>query len=231
MAKIINNIIEHDGKKISISGYETDHVYRSIIRHDDFYEKGLLWAISRHLNGRPTGTIIDGGANLGNHTLYFAMFCPCTKVIAYEPYEPTLKILEKNIADNKLQSKVDIRPVGLYSKEAKLEVSFFSEGNYGATEFVESNNPDATKAVSLDLDCKDEVVSCIKLDIQGLEQHVLRGAKNILRTQEPLLVIEAMTKPEYNAIKKYLAKFGYRIYPASRYREHYNSSPTYIFGK
>lgn len=230
MSKVETHIIEYNDKKVSISGYKTDHVFRSIVRHNSFYERGLLWAISKHLKGKK-GVIIDGGANLGNHSLFFALFCPSTKVISYEPYEPTMDILKKNIKDNKLARKIDARAIGLYSKETFLELSFINEGNYGATEFIESDVPADSAATSLDIDCKDENIICIKLDIQGLEMEALKGAENILKTQSPLLVIEAMTKPEYVTLKKYLKKFGYKVYPASRSREHYNSSATYIFGK
>lgn len=231
MSKVEKKIIKHNGKNISISGYKSDHIYRSIVRRNDFYEKTMLYAISKHLSKRPIGAIIDGGANIGNHSLFFAMFCPCTKVIAYEPYEPTLEILKKNVADNNLDKRIDVRPLGLYKDFSGLEVSYFVERNFGATEFVESNNTNATKAVPLDADCAGERISCIKLDIQGLEPEALMGSEKILKEQFPLLVIEAMTKDEYIYLKKYLGKFDYKVYPASKAREHYNSSATYIFGK
>ena len=46
-----------------------------------FYEAPMLAYIRKHYHG---GTFIDGGACIGNHTLFFARFC-CDQVIAVEP--------------------------------------------------------------------------------------------------------------------------------------------------
>ncbi len=230
MNHVSTSFLKYNNKIISISGYESDHIYQTIARWKIFYEKNLLVDIAKHLKNKK-GTIIDGGANLGNHSLFFSLFCSATKVISYEPHIPNLKMLKKNIKDNNLESKIDVRNVGLSDKETFLELSFFSQKNYGATQFSETLKPTAIKSVTLDADCEKENISCIKLDIQGKELQTLKGATYILNTQDPLLVVEAIENNEFTNIENFLKKFKYQLCPASKNKKHYNSSPTYIFKK
>lgn len=228
----VSHVIEFEGKKIKFSGYTHEYVLRQIRRKNEFYEQKVLDVIREKLQGR-SGVIIDGGANLGNHSIYFALFCDSTKVIAYEPYSVTRRVLKRNIRDNYLRDKIQVRPLGLYSKETHLKLAVFNDNNLGATEFIESEEPTEFPSTTLDKECADEDIICIKLDIQNLELEALKAAKKILTEQSPLLVLEAMNEEYFEELYDYLKQFGYKVIPSkrSRGRIYYGSSPTYMFEK
>jgi hypothetical protein len=76
----------------------TDLIQRIILRSNNFFEIDVLERCRRYI---PQGaTIIDAGANIGNHAVYFAKLCGAKKIIAFEPLRQTFKILERNIQLN-----------------------------------------------------------------------------------------------------------------------------------
>ena len=76
-------------------GYDTDYVFRTIEKTGDFYEAAILkkWT---PLLGEPK-TILDIGANLGNHTVYWGLNLRPNRLIAFEPYEDNYSLLCENI--------------------------------------------------------------------------------------------------------------------------------------
>ena len=68
-----------------ITGYEDDYILETISRTGDFYEKALLDAWTPLL-GNPK-VIMDVGANLGNHTVFWATTLPDVEtIVSFEPY-------------------------------------------------------------------------------------------------------------------------------------------------
>jgi len=69
---------DHIGRQIAASGY---------------YEKIMLTFIRDNIE---RGTYVDAGANIGNHSVYFAKECLC-RVLAFEPDIENFRLLEENI--------------------------------------------------------------------------------------------------------------------------------------
>ena len=63
------------------------------------------------------GVILDVGANIGNHTCFFARYF--NQVIAFEPNPVAYRILQANIGLNRLKNVV-LRKVGLSDKGADI---------------------------------------------------------------------------------------------------------------
>lgn len=49
--------------------------------------------------------VVDIGANIGNHTVFFANVCKAKKVYSFEPQEKVFEILKKNVEINKFNKK------------------------------------------------------------------------------------------------------------------------------
>src|SRR5690606_21717953 len=90
---------------------------------------------------------VDVGANIGNHTLFFAKVMG-QRVYSFEPFPENLRLLKKNIALNGLEKLVRVvgKAAGATAGEGNLEVP--SENNLGMVRLAPSGL--ACKIVALD---------------------------------------------------------------------------------
>ena len=196
-----------------------DITSRGFLKRAEFYEKDLLEFASK-LKLDKNKAIVDVGANIGNHTMFFSLFCPYSKIFSFEPYDKVRKVLENNIRMNKLKN-IDVFPYAVGDKEGMCDLDKSPGGWDGRTSVIGGNS---IKMVTLDDILKDEPVSLIKMDVEGYEYNVLLGAENILKTQHPYLFIEAKTSEIKKRIDDYLTLFGYKC------KEKFNPpSPTYFY--
>jgi len=175
----------------------------------NFYEEELL-EFSRKLKLDKNKVIVDVGANIGNHTIFFSLFCPHSKIFAFEPYDKVRKVLENHIKMNKLRDiKVFPYAVGAKAGFCDLEKSPSGSGiEYDGRTYIKEGN--SIKMITLDEVLKDEEISLIKIDVEDYEYNVLQGAKKTLQKCHPYLFIEAKSAILKQRIDNYLASFGYK---------------------
>lgn len=159
------------------------------------YEKSLLESVYK---AGFKGRAIDGGANLGNHSMWFARICGLL-VEAFEPVWPGH--LLSNVERNDMHDFVKVHPCGLSDAQGVGE--HVGKGRL-------ASGKGALELQPLDSFEFDGVV-LIKLDIEGMEPAALRGAEHTIRTQRPVLYIEAWGQPEHDAHEAILSKWGYRV--------------------
>jgi len=172
-------------------------------------EFSVIKPICRQLTG---GILVDVGANIGVYTLLLRAISPLP-IIAYEPQPFLFKLLQSNIAYNKLLD-VKTRNVACGSKRGEVAFSIGINGSVvlKATK-TKKNISDASLAaldleqeagitqagdavvnvpvVMLDEDLADvPSVALLKIDCEGFEYEVLRGAANIIKRYRPRLVLE-----------------------------------------
>lgn len=196
-----------------------DHISKSIVESKNFYELELLEALGKVL--RPGDLVIDAGANIGNHTVYFAHALGC-RVAAFEPVVSTFEYLKQNVRLNQLESKVELHNIAVGAKSGHALIAHYDAGNIGGTSLLVS------EAGEIAVRPLDEVVSgrpvrLIKVDVEGMDADVLRGADRIIAAQRPWIVCEAQTAAAYQDIWGVLAPHGY-IATAC-----YNATDTFIF--
>lgn len=183
-----------------------DHIFRIIKETEDFYESELLSDLAVYLH--PGDLVIDIGANIGNHTLYFSSICKCN-VISFEPNPPAVDILIKNVVDNNLSNKVTIFNCGLGEHEGKIVVAPDNDiNNLGSTHFSIGSD-DGICLKRLDDFKFSSLIKLIKIDVEGMEIDVLRGASETIRTSNAVLCIECDEVHKFDEIFKYLKQFGY----------------------
>jgi len=184
-----------------------------------FYEQKMLNYIHQHYHG---GTFIDGGACIGNHTLWFAAFC-AAQVIAIEPVPRNIVHLKRNLALSNLEDKVTVLEVALgdHPSRGSMKAIGRFHGQYALM------NGDDVTVTTLDEVAKEAKypISLVKLDIEGSELAALEGALDLLNTQGLGLFIELKTKPEQDTVGQFLGNLGY-----VRGRR-FNKSPTFEFRK
>lgn len=143
--------------------------------------------------------VYDIGAFQGILTLLFAT--QAQEVISYEPNQRNRTRLEKNVALNHL-SNVRVRPVGLGASRETLQMVFDPLMPGGATveqnitEQLHKNSRVMTEDIpitTLDVDIEENglpVPQFVKIDVEGWEIEVLRGARKLLEQYHPDLFLE-----------------------------------------
>ena len=130
---------------------------------------------------------IDVGAHVGRYTIRLAKYYK--KVIAIEPNPESVKILKKNIELNNLDN-VEVYEVAL--GEGVGEGVLYHHG--GSSTFLPAPSQKQFKVrfTSLDMLIHNCVVGkiVIKIDVEGLEVAVLKGARKVINMCKPIILIE-----------------------------------------
>ncbi|MCW7536476.1 FkbM family methyltransferase [Aquabacterium sp. A7-Y] len=170
---------------------------------DGLYEEDLLLALfDVVLAGREEafrrGVALDVGANVGNHSLFFAR--RFAHVIAFEPNPPVVKILEANIDLNDA-GNVTVVPVGLADASCNLSFVQDNSGNLGGSGFVAGGAaPRSGRERVLPVRVGDAElrrlglelpVKLLKIDVEGHELAVLRGLQDRIEADAPLILFES----------------------------------------
>lgn len=200
-------VVEYNGKKVSLE-LNDPHIEGGM--NNTFYEHKMLQFIERNY----TGTFIDAGAYIGNHSIFFALFCGA-KVYAFEPVYTEL--LQENITMN--NADVTVYPYGLGDKEYEMSYKDRSGGhNPAATSLIEGKG---IKMKTLDsFGLKPDL---IKIDVENMEIDVLQGAEQTIKAHSPVLFIELVHNLEKADIL--LHKWGYTR------KAKFNATPTYLYDK
>jgi FkbM family methyltransferase len=132
-------------------------------------------------------TALDVGANVGAYSLLFAQWVsPGGRVLAFEPAPETFAALGRHLALNGVESVVDARRVAL--SDGAGTAAFAADGVSGANRLRaagEGGGGVAVATVSLDELCETERLAprLVKVDVEGAELAVLRGARETIRRQ------------------------------------------------
>jgi FkbM family methyltransferase len=190
-----------------VKGLERPGIIYTALMNGKFYEHAFLDYI-RSLGIE--GVYVDVGACIGTHSLFFALMCPSTEVIAFEPRDHLYERIIRNAGLNDGGDKITAFQVAL--SETREEVTASLDGREWT------------------LECRplDEVVSgrvdVLKIDVEGMETKVLAGAARTLKRWRPRVFAEAGQKTQYDALVECMARYGYA--PTGRV---FNATPTYEF--
>jgi FkbM family methyltransferase len=188
--------------------YDTDIMFRRWRRHNVFYELSLLDKI-RSYNAR--GMYIDVGANLGNHSVFFANFCKATTLLTIEAHPAIHKVLALNLRNYVKIPYVSFNCAAAAVDGGHVTMSGIDEDNVGATAIVNHHEGPIT-TVTIDGLVADHVdVAVIKMDIEGYERHALLGALQTIDRCRPLVAMEAWTEEELQALDDIIRVHGYEI--------------------
>lgn len=212
--------INYNKRVYIIRGEKDSHLFKTI-RSGRFYELDLLEAIrSRDRKG----IYIDAGANIGNHSIFFASECPSTKVYSFEPYPYTFGILKYNIEANNFKEKILGQNLALSDKMCHLGIKHPPDrANIGRIEMTEGGDEVICTTIDISFSEIKEEIGLIKMDVQGYEMRVLAGTINTLKKHKPLLSIECTTLPELKQVETFLKPFNYKN------MGRYCATATYIF--
>jgi len=155
-----------------------------VLKKDD-YDKTQLAVISRHL--RKGDVAIDVGANCGPYTLPMsAMVGDQGKVLAIEPCKYNIGILHKNMRLHRMSNVV---AANLAAGDAVGTVNlYYNETNFGDHTILpqKGRRSESCQIWPVDRILQETIpnrpVRLIKLDVQGVEYAVLKGAERTINS-------------------------------------------------
>ena len=211
---------------------EGDYISRYVekLGHWSAIEVDLFRALLPH----ETGVCIEVGANIGMHTVPLAQLCSRGEVICYEPQRPIYHVMCANVALNNCLN-VCTRRAAVGAGAGRIEIQssdyetpwnygsfsismgFDQEGTYGGV--VTSEMVDL---VALDEDPALEhltALNLLKIDAEGHEVDVIRGAEGLIRRYRPDIFVEPGAPANTDLLRDILTRHGYvgYLFVGSRY--------------
>lgn len=219
--------------RIELETFAADDLIAQEIREaGTFFEIELLEHLA--IRGPRDGVFIDVGANIGNHAVFFGKFL-ADRLVCVEPHPDLVPLLTRNLELNAIAG-ASVVPSAAGRAAGRAYISRAKERvhkNIGGSR-VEPERPDdgvEVRVAPLDalVDALRPVlagrpVTCVKIDVEGLELDVLRGATDILRVDRPQLVVELASRDARATVKRFLAAYGYRDVG-----QRFGWTPTYHF--
>lgn len=215
-------IIEAHGHEVDLDpGEPRDLIARRVDQHSDFYERPLLEDAYRRA---PEGDVLDVGAHVGNHTLWFAAVMR-RHVVAIEPYPPSAERLRKNVDANLLGSRVTVIEAAAGAAEGSVDrFEDVDPGNTGLVHPIVAYGHDGGLVPCITIDglaSRPRRFAVMKVDVEGAALAVLQGSARLLDRDHPLLYVEAAEPIDRRRIERWLRPFGYREFAR------FCSTPTY----
>lgn len=204
----------------------------SLIYWRGYHALNELYCLRRLLE--PEMVFVDVGANLGEFTTFAAKYLSQGRVISYEPVHGNFAVLKENVALNGFRN-VRLFECGLGKTPGAREiytaddVEQYGSWNEGLPSLYRTDYRSKLLG-SVRIEVFDEQfakLGCkrldgMKIDVEGAELFVLKGAAKIIQKHRPFLIME-LSKETYNAagytrreVVELLNSWGYCMYKIGR---------------
>lgn len=166
------------------------------VRYEGVYEKDLS-ELSRKLVGEGD-TVVDIGANFGWYSILMAAAVgEKGKVYAYEPNESIFSVLSRNIELNNYKDRIHLTRCGIgETEETAVLMADTAESAIGYFDKGKDKKAGGEAVGSIEIHRLDDLladkageISFIKIDVEGFEPFVLRGAPKILGSENPPAIL------------------------------------------
>lgn len=203
--------------------YVKEHDYKYYCRLEDF-NPGREEDILKLFRPKEGDIVVDVGAHIGRYTIIASkMVGSQGKVIAIEAHPANYEILKQNVELNKLNNVIPLN-YAVHSKETMVklyepgqEEGFTTYNTIMTDRTLTSKNQEyiEVKANTLDsllVENGINEVNWIKIDVEGAEYEVLRGAKEILSTNNHIsILVEVHGKDTYGPTIELLRSNNFNI--------------------
>jgi FkbM family methyltransferase len=204
-------------KKLGVDGYL--YVYR------DDYEPELRDALLRYF--QDGWLFIDIGANSGYWSRFIAHRFSKSRIIAFEPAQLTFERLCRNLGQH--SDRVHLRNVAVSDTESLAYLTECSDPGSNYLSATQTGKTERVMLVTLDNELLrdkwmgDYAKQCvIKIDVEGFELHVFKGARRFLLACRPIIIFEFLERHLTRAhsapgdIITFLTELNYDIFGLSR---------------
>lgn len=153
------------------------------------------------------GKCLDVGANIGFMSMALS-YSGCS-VVAFEPQPELFKLLKRNCPNAKCSpiALSDEFAVGLMPR-----IRYGDRGNYGGLGLGMKSDLGTISVATQPLDGTDVTnINFIKIDVEGHELQVLKGATETILRDKPVMYIEDDRPEKSIELRKYIKHLGYSI--------------------
>ncbi len=172
----------------------------------------------------PNPVILDIGANIGVISLSIANVVSGARIFAFEPQRIIFQMLAGNMALNSIENVFCFHmAVGETPGLIPIpKIDYGSMASFGSLEFGRTTQTDAGQNARLDGPDIEMVqvitidslnfprVDFMKIDVEGMEEAVLNGARRTIAATKPVLCVEIIKSG--GQITGLLASFGYELF-------------------
>jgi FkbM family methyltransferase len=144
---------------------------------------------------RITDTVCDIGANKGSFVFWLSRWCRRGRVVAFEPQPQFAQLLVRLTGDLKLDN-VTVEQKAVFSKQGQADLFVPKGHSPGASLVSKTAGASDFETISVpmvrldDYFAQGQPITFMKVDVEGAELDVFKGAERILREQSPLLIFE-----------------------------------------
>jgi FkbM family methyltransferase len=174
----------------------------------------------------PGDTVFDVGANVGYVTVLAAVAAgPSGRVLSFEPHPELFAVLEQNVSAGRggrsmAMTELHRAALGQDSGTAELWIPPQFAANDGISRIVANPSPGAM-TIRVDVRTIDEVlgdrsVAVLKLDVEGSELQVLRGATRALESRRIRHIIFEEYKTNGSDVVRMLEDLGFHVFSIGR---------------
>ncbi len=203
----------------SIKKNKTSHFLLKKCEFGDYHELNII----RKFSNKNKLLFVDCGCNYGFYSFYTASLSEQNKIISIEASKETLDEFTKNLNLNNFKNINFFN--NSVSNSIGENVTFFESKNDWESSQTHSNfrlsSNFKIKSITIDNLLKnyflDDFIVIIKLDIEGNEINALKGAMEVIKKAEPLIIIEFSIYSFENLdnidyLKNFLIKYDYSIF-------------------
>jgi len=163
---------------------------------------------------QPGSVVIEVGANMGALTLPLAQIVSKTGiVIAFEPQRIIYQTLCANLALNSVpnvyafQQAIGAGPGAVFVPA----LDYTQENNFGGLALGNFETGERVPVASLD-DFNFPACHFLKVDVEGMELDVLRGANRLIGRYRPIIYVENDRKDKSDELVRHLHSLDYKMY-------------------
>ena len=182
-----------------------------------FFEADSLAKLKKLVKA-PSPRIVEVGANIGNHVVWYAQHLDASRIYPVEPNPEALTLLNQNIAANGIDTVIDRRGMGYGAGKSTgtFRTQTDNADNLGATRLV-ADETGGIETKTLDAMMGDEKVDFIKIDAEGMELDVLEGARDLIARDKPVIWVEVLRENMLGFAQSWCKSAGYRIVDSTTY--------------
>jgi FkbM family methyltransferase len=175
------------------------------------YEHKKAKLFANHIDSG--NTVFDVGAHVGFYTILAARRTGSGgEVAAFEPLPRNVEFLRRHVHLNKLSNVTVVQAAVAESDGSSgfsISESFF-EG------YLDERGPVQVQTVSLDTFVEAgnaRLPNVIKIDVEGAELEVLKGARRVLTSARPIIFVATHGQDVHRACCSFLSSMGYSVAP------------------